>query len=87
MNEAYRKRGIHSFEPAVLTPIPLREGRTVFIQGLPLDLTGAEAAKICRVVTTLATPLSETLPTQDSAWPARLTDPPASFPLTKKAPP
>ena len=53
----YRKRGIRYFEPAALTPIPLRNGLTVFIQGLPDDITEAEAAKICRVVTALATPL------------------------------
>ena len=34
--------------------IPLREGRMVYVQNLPLDLTAREAQKIARVVVALA---------------------------------
>lgn len=36
--------------PSNLVPVPLGENRVVHIAGLPLDLTAAEAEKICRVV-------------------------------------
>ncbi len=38
-----------------IIPIPLRADLTIYVQGLPLDLTPAEAAKIGRVITALAT--------------------------------
>ena len=34
--------------------MPLREGVTVYISNLPLDLSAAEAARIARVVKALA---------------------------------
>ena len=37
-----------------IIPIPLRADLTVFIQGLPIDLTEAEAEKIARVVKAMA---------------------------------
>jgi hypothetical protein len=39
--------------PTIL-PIPLREDLTIFIQGLPFDLSGAEANKIANVVKAMA---------------------------------
>lgn len=36
--------------------VPLREGVTVYVTNLPLDLSTAEAARIARVVTALAEP-------------------------------
>lgn len=35
-------------------PVPLQQGRVVYLHGIPADLTAAEASKICRVVTALA---------------------------------
>lgn len=37
-----------------LVSIPLREGKSVFVQNLPLDLTEEEARKIARVIEALA---------------------------------
>ncbi len=37
-----------------IVPIPLREDLTVYIQGLPLDLSQAEARKISAVVMAMA---------------------------------
>lgn len=42
--------------PAEILPVPIRPDLVVFIQNLPLDLTSAEAGKICRVVEALAQP-------------------------------
>ncbi len=42
-----------------IVPIPLRADLTIFIQGLPLDLSRAEAEKICAVIMALATPSGE----------------------------
>lgn len=39
-----------------ILPIPIRADVTVFIQGLPYDLTEAEAAKIANVVRAMAVP-------------------------------
>lgn len=39
-----------------IIPIPIRPDVTVFIQGLPYDLTEAEATKIANVVRAMATP-------------------------------
>lgn len=47
----------HDDQPAALvtiTPIPIRADLTVKIQGIPLDLTKAEAEKIARVVEAMA---------------------------------
>jgi len=46
--------------PAVdkIMPIPLRQDLTVYIQGLPFDLTEAEARKIANVVLAMANPSS-----------------------------
>ncbi len=38
-----------------IVPIPLRENLTVYVQGLPLDLSQAEASKISAVVMAMAT--------------------------------
>lgn len=38
-----------------ILPIPLRADLTIFIQGLPFDLTESEAKKIANVVTAMAT--------------------------------
>ena len=37
-----------------LVSIPLRDGKSVFVQNLPLDLTAEEASKIARVIEALA---------------------------------
>lgn len=37
-------------------PIPLRENVTVLIAHIPLDMTEAEAERVCRVVRALAQP-------------------------------
>jgi hypothetical protein len=62
MARPYRKRGITYFTPPPLVPIPLRANLTVFIQGMPNDMTYEEAAKISRVVMALsfALPKQET---------------------------
>jgi hypothetical protein len=39
-----------------ILPIPIRADTTVFVQGLPFDLTEAEAAKIANVIRAMATP-------------------------------
>ncbi len=39
-----------------IVPVPLRADLTIFIQGLPLDLSQAEAEKISAVIMALATP-------------------------------
>lgn len=39
-----------------ILPIPIRADTTVFIQGLPFDLTEAEANKIANVIRAMATP-------------------------------
>lgn len=40
-----------------ILPIPIRPDITVFIQGLPYDLTEAEAGKIANVIRAMATPV------------------------------
>lgn len=40
-------------KPGEVFPIPIREGVVVYVQNVPLDLTGGEAARICRVVRAL----------------------------------
>lgn len=40
--------------PSNIVPIPLREGETVYVANLPLDLTGAEADRIARVIRAFA---------------------------------
>jgi hypothetical protein len=37
-----------------IIPVPLAPGRTVYLQGVPADLTSAEARKIARVIEALA---------------------------------
>lgn len=39
-----------------ILPIPIRPDTTVFVQGLPYDLTEAEAGKIANVIRAMATP-------------------------------
>jgi hypothetical protein len=39
-----------------ILPIPIRADITIFIQGLPYDLTDAEASKIANVIRAMATP-------------------------------
>ncbi len=39
-----------------ILPIPIRPDVTVFVQGLPYDLTEAEANKIANVIRAMATP-------------------------------
>lgn len=41
---------------ADIIPVPLGDDRVVFLQGIPADLTAAEARKIARVVEALAMP-------------------------------
>ena len=41
-------------DPEEIFPIPLRPGCVAYVQNLPLDMTAAEADKICRVVRALA---------------------------------
>lgn len=41
-------------------PVPIREGVTVRIQGIPHDLTPDEAAKIARVIVAIAQPKDTT---------------------------
>jgi hypothetical protein len=43
-----------SDNPSDVVPIPLRHDCTVYLAGLPLDLTPGEASKIARVVTAFA---------------------------------
>lgn len=45
--------------PSNVVPVPLGENRTVHIAGLPLDLSAAEADKICRVVRAFASEADE----------------------------
>jgi hypothetical protein len=40
-----------------ILPIPIRSDLTIYIQGLPFDLTDAEAKKIAGVVQAMATPI------------------------------
>lgn len=44
---------------ADIIPVPLGDDRVVFLQGIPADLTAAEAAKIARVVQALAAPADD----------------------------
>jgi hypothetical protein len=37
-----------------IIPIPLREDLTVFVQGLPIDMTREEAAKVAAVILAFA---------------------------------
>ena len=37
-----------------IVPVPIRDGLTIYVQGLPLDLTEAEAKKIADVVHAMA---------------------------------
>lgn len=54
----------HSFErqevkaplSSSILPIPIRQDTTVFVQGLPYDLTEAEAGKIANVIRAMAAP-------------------------------
>jgi hypothetical protein len=49
----------HSVKPPLsssILPIPIRPDITVFVQGLPYDLTEAEAGKIANVIRAMATP-------------------------------
>jgi hypothetical protein len=39
-----------------ILPIPIRPDTTIFVQGLPYDLTEAEATKIANVIKAMATP-------------------------------
>ena len=41
---------------STILPIPIRPDMTVFVQGLPYDLTEAEANKIANVIRAMATP-------------------------------
>lgn len=54
MKRPYRKRGITYFTPPPIVPIPIRADLTVYIQGMPIDMTYDEAAKVSRVVMALA---------------------------------
>lgn len=49
-----KSSGSH-FESATILPIPLRQNLVVRIQGLPFDMTSAEAKKIANVVLAMAT--------------------------------
>jgi hypothetical protein len=53
--EAERAIGHTAFSSAIL-PIPIRSDVTVYVQGLPYDLTEAEANKIANVIKAMATP-------------------------------
>lgn len=45
------------FEPSSsILPIPIRADKTVYVQGLPFDLTSAEATKIANVIKAMAMP-------------------------------
>jgi hypothetical protein len=39
-----------------ILPVPIRADLTVYVQGLPFDLTEAEAKKIATVIQAMATP-------------------------------
>ena len=54
MGRPRKPRGIYYFTPPPIVPIPIREGMTVYIQGMPRDMTYHEAAKISRVVMALS---------------------------------
>jgi hypothetical protein len=54
MTRRYRKRGITYFTPPPIVPIPLRSDLTVYIQGMPMDMTYEEACKISRVIMALS---------------------------------
>jgi hypothetical protein len=41
---------------ATIVPIPIRADTTIYVQGIPFDLTAAEAAKIANVIRAMATP-------------------------------
>lgn len=48
------------FEPSgSIIPIPIRADVTVYVQGIPFDLTSTEATKIANVIKAMSTPLSE----------------------------
>ncbi len=47
--------GAHQTQKDLTFPVPIRAGLIVQLQGLPFDLTGAEAEKISQVVKALAT--------------------------------
>lgn len=53
--EAPVKVAAPAFDTASILPIPLRADLTVRIQGLPFDMTAAEARKIANVVLAMAT--------------------------------
>jgi hypothetical protein len=40
-----------------ILPIPIRADLTIYIQGLPYDLTPTEAKKIASVIQAMATPI------------------------------
>ena len=42
---------------STILPIPIRSDITVFVQGIPYDLTEAEATKIANVIRAMATPM------------------------------
>jgi hypothetical protein len=42
-----------------ILPIPIRVSTTVYVQGLPLDLTADEARKVCTVIMAFAEPEPE----------------------------
>lgn len=54
--EVAERIALESIEnPLNIVPVVLGENRTVHIAGLPLDLSTAEADKVCRVIRALAT--------------------------------